>query len=98
MKRTTANKASRAATLRRIASRKAARKIEGRRKQAAHQRLLNANPNAGARAIYSQPRMNWNFRPLSATMQYHNRVARGKIPQPTLAAPAAVGAPLERHK
>lgn len=67
--------------------------------QRAHQRELNANPNAGARAIFSQPRMNGNFRPISATMQYHNRVARGKIRQPSLAQPqAVVGAPMERHK
>lgn len=99
MKRNPANKASRPATLLRIASHKAARRLNSRRKQRAHQRELNANPNAGARAIFSQPRMNGNFRPMSFAMQYHHRVARGKIRLPTLAQPqAAVGAPMERHK
>ncbi len=99
MKRNPASKASRPATLLRISLRKAARRQESRRKQAAHQRELHANPNSGARAIYSQPRMNGNFRPMSFAMQYHHRVSRGKIKVPTLApAPAVIGAPMERHK
>jgi len=99
MKRLSANKASRAATLQRIASRKAARKLESRRKQRAHQLEIYANPNAGARAIYSQPRMNGNFRPVSPTMQFHLRAMKKRPPIISAAkAPAELGAPLERHK
>ena len=104
MKRNPANKASLRQTLLRVARKKGERKVESRRKQRAHQLEVYANPNIGARPIYTAPRMNGNFRPDSWVMQYHNRVRKGKIKKVTLtrdskgkAVAQMIGAPVERH-